>query len=65
MTTPTTDDRQARRFYSIRSAAHEADCSESHIRRAIDNGYLISHKPKGSTIVRIPHESLEQWIKGE
>lgn len=51
--------------YNVQSAARLADCSEATIRRAIDSGNLNAVKPKGTAILRIPRESLQQWISGE
>ena len=51
--------------YNVQSAARLADCSEATIRRAIDAGYLDAVKPRGTAILRIPRESLQQWLAGE
>lgn len=54
-----------RLVYSIKSAAYLADCSESHISRAINEGYLPSVVPKNSKLRRIRHEDLVAWLNGD
>lgn len=49
--------------YNVQTAARLADCSEATIRRAVDAGYLEAVKPKGTGLLRIPRESLEEWLK--
>lgn len=48
--------------YSYNEAAEATGYSTSHLRRAVQEGYLVAVRPPGSTKPVIPVESLRAWI---
>lgn len=51
--------------YSISEAAQMVGVSQSTIRRAIDEGYLVAKKPKGLNRPLIRAEALSDWLDGD